>query len=110
MTAVSELERAISRILLLRYESDIARLYSARLHTVAALHLPKIMRDCIEAASAPGWVAVNASSDQFKDFFRSAIAMDLRQAGERVATKSVLWSYTALRHFVCVTCPTPPLV
>ena len=44
-------------------------------------------------------MAVNADSDEIKDFFRAAIGMDLRQAGERVATKSVLWSYTALRHF-----------
>ena len=57
------------------------------------------MYDCIDLTS-PGWVAANADSDEVKEFFRSAIAMDLRQAGERVATKSVLWSYTALRHFV----------
>jgi hypothetical protein len=108
MTAVSELERAISRILLLRYEHDIGRLYSTRLHNVALVYLPKLMLDCI-GVSSPGWVAVNADCEEIKDFFRSAIAMDMRQAGERVATKSVLWSYTALRHFVSwlFACPTP---
>ena len=99
MTAVSELERAISRILLLRYEQDIGRLYSTRLHNIAMIYLPKLMLDCINLSS-PGWIAVNADCDEIKDFLRSAIAMDMRQAGERVATKSVLWSYTALRHFV----------
>jgi len=49
----------------------------------------------------PGWVAANADGEEIKEFFRSVIAMDLREAGERVATKSVLWSYTALRQFVC---------
>ena len=100
MTAVSELERAIARIILLRYEHDIARLYSTRLHNVALVYLPRIMLDCTLATASPAWVAANADCDELKDFFRSAIAMDLRQAGERVATKSVLWSYTALRHFV----------
>lgn len=100
MSAVSELERVISRILLLRYEHDIARLYSTRLHSVALVYLPKLMLDCTVAAASPSWVAANAECDDVKDFFRAAIAMDLRQAGERVATKSVLWSYTALRHFV----------
>ncbi|KLO11547.1 hypothetical protein SCHPADRAFT_929815 [Schizopora paradoxa] len=98
ITAVSELERAISKILLLRYEQDIGRLYSTRLHNVALLYLPKLLLDCVDHAS-PGWAAVNADCEEIKDFFRSAIAMDMRQAGERVATKSVLWSYTALRHF-----------
>ncbi|TDL25853.1 hypothetical protein BD410DRAFT_896049 [Rickenella mellea] len=98
MTAVSELERAISRILILRYEQDICRLYSTRLHNVALVYLPKLMLDCIDISS-PGWVAANAECDEIKDFFRGAISMDMRQAGERVATKSVLWSYTALRHF-----------
>lgn len=65
------------------------------------LYLPKLMLDCIDLTS-PGWVAANADCDEIKDFFRGAIAMDLRQAGERVATKSVLWSYTALRHFVSI--------
>ena len=55
------------------------------------------------SVSGPGWVAANADYDEIKDFFRSIIGMDLRQAEERVATKSVLWSYTALRHFVRAT-------
>lgn len=42
---------------------------------------------------------MNADEEEIKEFFRSVIAMDLREAGERVATKSVLWSYTALRQF-----------
>lgn len=68
----------------------------------------------------PGWIALNAASEEVKDcklftshisgdkaapyylsvVFRGALALDMRQAGERVATKSVLWSYTAIRHFV----------
>lgn len=99
MTVASELERVISRILLLRYEQDIGRLYSTRLHNIALSYLPKLIIKCTELTS-PGWVAVNAGSDDIKDFFRGAVAMDLRQAGERVAAKSVLWSYIALRHFV----------
>lgn len=47
----------------------------------------------------PGWVAMNAESEEVKDFFRAIIGMDMREAGERVATKSVLWSYTVLRRF-----------
>ncbi|KAJ6567496.1 hypothetical protein B0H10DRAFT_2111402 [Mycena sp. CBHHK59/15] len=98
MTAVSQLERAIARILLLRYEQDIARLFSTRLYSIALVHLPTFVMRCVSLAG-PGWVAHNADADEIKDFFRAAIGMDMRQAGERVATKSVLWSYTALRHF-----------
>ncbi|KAJ7503293.1 hypothetical protein B0H11DRAFT_1711054 [Mycena galericulata] len=98
MTAVSQLERAIARILLIRYEQDIARLFSTRLYSVALVHLPTFAMRCA-ALAGPGWVAHNADTDEIKDFFRAAISMDMRQAGERVATKSVLWSYTALRHF-----------
>lgn len=99
MSAVSDLERAIARILLIRYEQDIARLFSTRLYSVALIHLPTLMLRCISLAG-PGWMAFNAECDEIKDFFRASICMDMRQAGERVATKSVLWSYTALRHFV----------
>ncbi|CAK5264353.1 unnamed protein product [Mycena citricolor] len=98
MTAVSKLERAIARILLIRYEQDIARLFSTRLYSIALVHLPTFVMRCV-ALGGPGWVAYNADADEVKDFFRSVISMDMRQAGERVATKSVLWSYTALRHF-----------
>ncbi|KAF7335449.1 Outer envelope protein 64, chloroplastic [Mycena venus] len=98
MTAVSQLERAIARLLLLRYEHDIARLFSTRLYSIALVHLPTFVMRCV-ALAGPGWVAHNADADEIKDFFRAAISMDMRQAGERVATKSVLWSYTALRHF-----------
>lgn len=99
MSAVTKLERAIAQILLIRYEQDIARLFSARLYSIALIHLPTLMMRCAMAAG-PGWVAHNADCDEIKDFFRAVISMDMRQAGERVATKSVLWSYTALRHFV----------
>ncbi|TFY83921.1 hypothetical protein EWM64_g93 [Hericium alpestre] len=98
MTALSDLERCISRILLLRYEQDIARLFSTRLYCISLIHLPTIMMRCM-TIGGPGWIAHNADCEEIKDFFRSAIAMDMRQAGERVATKSVLWSYTVLRHF-----------
>ena len=54
---------------------------------------------CI-TVGGPGWVAHNADCEDIKDFFRSVVSMELRQSGERVATKSVLWSYTALRDFV----------
>lgn len=101
MSAVSQLERAIARILLIRYEQDMARLFSTHLYCVALCHLPTFVMRCI-TLGGPGWAAANAEAEEIKDFFRAAIAMDLRQAGERVATKSVLWSYTALRHFVCV--------
>ena len=50
---------------------------------------------------------MNADGEEIKEFFRSVIAMDLREAGERVATKSVLWSYTALRQFVSVDLRSP---
>ncbi|CAL1715752.1 unnamed protein product [Somion occarium] len=98
MSAVSQLERTIANILLTRFEQDIARLFSTHLYCVALLHLPTFVMRCI-TVGGPGWVAANADCDEIKDFFRATIGMDLRQAGERVATKSVLWSYTALRHF-----------
>lgn len=101
MTAVAQLERGISRILLIRYEQDMARLFSTHLYSVALCHLPSLVMRCT-TLGGPGWVAVNADGEEIKEFFRSVIAMDLREAGERVATKSVLWSYTALRQFVSV--------
>ncbi|GLB44776.1 putative tetratricopeptide repeats [Lyophyllum shimeji] len=98
MSAVSQLERGIARILLLRYEQDIARLFSTRLYSVALVHLPTFVMRCMSLAG-PSWLVHNHDCEEIKDFFRAAISMDMRQAGERVATKSVLWSYTALRHF-----------
>ncbi|KAF8340492.1 uncharacterized protein EI90DRAFT_3035761 [Cantharellus anzutake] len=92
------LERTISRILLHRFEYDIARLFSTHIHCVALTELPRLIQSALIIAT-PGWIALNANSDDVKDFFRGALALDLRQAGERVATKSVLWSYTAIRHF-----------
>ena len=109
MSAVSKLERAIARILLIRYEQDIARLFSTRLYSIALIHLPTLMMRCAMVAG-PGWVANNADSNEVKDFFRAVISMDMRQAGERVATKSVLWSYTALRHFVCLSLTPSPFL
>jgi len=99
MSAVTQLERAIARILLIRFEQDIARLYSTRLFNVTIRQLPTFVMRCVTLAG-PGWLAFNYDSEGIKDFFRAAISMDMRQAGERVATKSVLWSYTALRQFV----------
>ncbi|KIJ62920.1 hypothetical protein HYDPIDRAFT_182579 [Hydnomerulius pinastri MD-312] len=98
MTAVSQLERAIARIFLIRFEQDIARLFSTHLYCVALIHLPTFVMRCI-TVGGPGWVAHNADCEEIKDFFRSVVSMELRQSGERVATKSVLWSYTALRDF-----------
>ncbi|KAI0791188.1 hypothetical protein C8Q75DRAFT_792478 [Abortiporus biennis] len=98
MSAVSQLERAIARILLIRFEQDIARLFSTHLYSVSLIHLPTFIMRCV-AIGGPSWIISNYDADEIKDFFRSVIGMDLRQAGERVATKSVLWSYTALRHF-----------
>ncbi|KAH7106638.1 hypothetical protein BKA62DRAFT_687736 [Auriculariales sp. MPI-PUGE-AT-0066] len=98
LCTISRLERTISGILLRRFEHDIARLVSAHIHRVSERILPRVLQHIIVLGS-PGWAARNASSDGVRDFFRQVLAMDLRQAGERVATKSVLWSYTALRHF-----------
>jgi hypothetical protein len=100
MTSVSQLERAIARIFLIRFEQDIARLFSTHLHSVSLVHLPAFIMRCI-FVGGPSWPAFNSDCEEINDFFRAAISMDLRQTGERVATKSVLWSYTALRHFVC---------
>jgi len=99
MTAVSQLERAIARIFLIRFEQDIARLFSTHLYCVSLIHLPTFVMRCI-TVGGPGWIAYNADCEEIKDFFRSVVSMELRQSGERVATKSVLWSYTALRDFV----------
>ncbi|KAI9001467.1 hypothetical protein BD414DRAFT_432056 [Trametes punicea] len=98
VSAMAQLERTIARIILIRFEQDIVRLFSTHLYCVALLHLPTFVLRCV-TVGGPSWVAANADGDEIKDFFRAAIAMDLRQAGERVATKSVLWTYTALRHF-----------
>ncbi|KAF9510220.1 hypothetical protein BS47DRAFT_1373353 [Hydnum rufescens UP504] len=86
------LEHSISRILLLRYQQDIARLFSTHIHHLALVELPRFVMSALNIAP-PGWLAVNAASDDVKDFFRSALALDMRQAGERVATKK------PIRHF-----------
>lgn len=95
---MAQLERSIAQILLIRFEQDIARLFSTHIYNIALTRLPTFILRCL-AVAGPGWVAVNADDEEIKDFFRAALGMDLRQAGERVATKSILWSYTALRHF-----------
>lgn len=94
------LERSISRIILIRFDLDIARLFSAHLHKICITRLPELVVKCEAAASGGEGLAFDVGGEGVKDFLRSVVAMDLRQAGERVATKSVLWSYTALRHFV----------
>lgn len=99
MSSIATLERAIARILLLRFQSDIARLYSARLYNVSQVYIPHLMRTILSHGAGAGWFLANHNQEDIKDLFRGAIAMDLRQAGERTATKSILWSYTALRHF-----------
>ncbi|KAH9847836.1 hypothetical protein C2E23DRAFT_871556 [Lenzites betulinus] len=96
--SVAPIERTISRILLIRYEQDMVRLFSTHLFCVALLHLPTFVLRCT-TVGGPSWVAANSQCDEIKDFFRGIIAMDIRQAGDRVATKSALWTYTALRHF-----------
>ncbi|KAI0833808.1 hypothetical protein BC628DRAFT_1345478 [Trametes gibbosa] len=97
--SVAQLERTIARILLIRYEQDMIRLFSTHLYSVALLHLPTFVLRCV-TVGGPSWVAANSECDDIKDFLRAIIAMDIRQAGDRVATKSALWTYTALRHFV----------
>jgi hypothetical protein len=97
--AISGLERSIARILLIRYEHDIARLFSTRIYALSLVQLPTFVMRCL-SLGGPSWLAWNCNSEEMKDFFRAVLAMDMRQAGERVATKSVLWSYTALRQFV----------
>jgi len=117
--ATALLERTISRILLLRYEQDIARLYSTRLYALSLIQIPTLVLR-IAGVGGAAWAAWNCcrsagtgTADEYdvheeedngkesiKDFFRALVGMDMREAGERVATKSVLWSYTALREFV----------
>ncbi|KAG2107202.1 uncharacterized protein F5147DRAFT_698018 [Suillus discolor] len=77
MSAVSQLEP--------RYRAPV----STHIFCVALIHLPTFMMRCI-TVGGPSWVAYNADSEEIKDFFRSVVSMDLRQAGERVSTKSAL--------------------
>lgn len=97
------IERCIAQILLRRFEWDIARLYSTHLMRICQATIPALMMDII-VLTGPGWIAANAHSEMIKSYLRGPISMDLRQAGERVATKSVLWSYTAIRDFVSTLC------
>src|SRR5258705_11022206 len=59
MSAVSQLERAIAKIFLIRFEQDIARLFSTHIFCVALIHLPTFMMRCI-TVGGPSWVAHNA--------------------------------------------------
>ncbi|KAG9013913.1 hypothetical protein FRB94_004293 [Tulasnella sp. JGI-2019a] len=94
------LEACLSRILLIRLRHDIARLYSGHLVRICEDVLPVLMVDIV-ALSSPAWLAANARhNEELKGFLRGCIAMDLRQVGERVGTKSLIWSYTAVRDFV----------
>ncbi|EJU04798.1 hypothetical protein DACRYDRAFT_104671 [Dacryopinax primogenitus] len=98
-TSTPELEALIAHMLLLRYEQDIARLFSVHVDAIARRLLPKILERLTLTAAGPGWCAVHARDEGVRDFFRGVLAMDLRQAGERVAPRSLEWSYTSLRHF-----------
>jgi len=111
MSAVSELECAFARILLLRYQQDIACLFSTRLYSVALVHLPTFAMHCI-ALGGPGWLAYNHNSDEIEDFFRAAMSMDMRQAGERVVVVHCpppFRTYTLLACRVRLKCPTSML-
>lgn len=99
LTSVAPLEQCIAKILLQRLGQDIARLYSTHLTKICQNHIPTLMLDLV-SLTGPGWVAANAAKEDLKAYFRGPISMELRQAGDRVAAKSVLWSYTAIRHFV----------
>lgn len=99
LPVVATLERAISRILLCRYEQDIARLFSTRLYSLSLVQLPTFVLRFV-SLGGPSWLIHNSDCPEIKEFFRAVLSMDLREAGERAATKSVLWSYTAIRHFV----------
>lgn len=59
-------ERTISRILLHRFEYDVARLFSTHIHRVAESHLPRLIMSALQIAP-PGWVALNANTEEVKD-------------------------------------------
>lgn len=59
-------ERTISRILLHRFEYDVARLFSTHVHRVAESHLPRLIMSALQIAP-PGWVALNANTEDVKD-------------------------------------------
>lgn len=59
-------ESTISRILLRRFEHDIARLFSTHVHRIAESQLPRLIMSALQIAP-PGWLALNASSEQLKD-------------------------------------------
>lgn len=61
-----EMERTISRIIYLRFQQDVARLFSTHLNYVAHLHLPKLFSS-IMLVSGPGWLAVNHNCETVKD-------------------------------------------
>jgi hypothetical protein len=59
-------ENTISRILLHRFEYDIARLFSTHIHRIAESQLPRLIMSVLQIAS-PGWIALNAASEEVKD-------------------------------------------
>jgi hypothetical protein len=60
------LEGTISRILLHRFEYDIARLFSTHIHRLAESQLPRLIMSVLQIAP-PGWIALNANSEEVKD-------------------------------------------
>lgn len=59
-------EGTISRILLRRFEHDIARLFSTHIHRLAENQLPRLIMSVLQIAP-PGWVALNANGEEVKD-------------------------------------------
>lgn len=60
------LESTISRILLHRFEYDIARLFSTHIHRLAESQLPRLIMSVLQIAP-PGWIALNANGEEVKD-------------------------------------------
>ena len=99
LTAVAILQRTIAQIFIVRAEQDLVRLFSTHLFYVALIRIPNLVLRCTNAGGS-SWLATNADCEEVKELLRSIVAMELRQNGERVSTKSILWTYTALRFFV----------
>lgn len=74
--STQEMERTISRIIYLRFQQDVARLFSTHLSYVAYLHLPKLFSS-IMPVSGPGWLAVNHGSETIKDCLSVSFASSL---------------------------------
>jgi hypothetical protein len=61
INSIAHLPQCIARTLLLRYQQDVTRLYSTRLHNVALGYLQKLVQQCT-ALTGPGWIANNVDS------------------------------------------------